>query len=221
MDTSEDNQSKISQFNAYFSAYWMQRVTLQRFSVFSYTRGTNNDSESHNSRLKATIRQHKPNIYCFLVNLNNLIMDTNIDMERIDNGLQVTRKIKDKFRRNMARREEAKAKLSNGTYSVQQYLSIIYHTFDTSVAEFRIPDDDDKTDDPAGQQEQDPTKEGNPCGICVRELQRRVAILPCGHSHYCETCITVLHAQATEAEPAKYPSCSAHDVPFPFISNFS
>ncbi len=210
LDINQDSKERVARFKAYFYAYWLEKVTPEKLSVFDFARGTNNDSESYHSRIKSTVRQHKPNIYYFLNHINNIISDTNKDIERVDNGLQITRKQKKKSAANIERRKACKEKFINGTYTVAEYLNAIVYTFDTCVSEFRIPFEDE--DDDVGQAQENEEEGGesqDQCGICVEEIQRKVAVIPCGHTAYCENCIAILRAAATEEEPPTCPSCRA------------
>ncbi|KAK3888653.1 hypothetical protein Pcinc_007378 [Petrolisthes cinctipes] len=121
------------------SDYWIRKVTPERLSVFNFTRGTNNDAESFHSRLRAIVRQHKPNIYTFLLHLNNLIPDAIKDIERLDADMDITRHKKEKFCRNIERRQNFKEKLQNGTYTLTQYINAVVYTFDSSASQFIFP----------------------------------------------------------------------------------
>ena len=92
-----------------------------------------------------------------------------------------------------------------------EYLNAVAYTFDSCVSDFHIPFDDD--DDDAGEvdpqlaaQAQDQGNREDTCGICVQRLERRIAIIPCGHSTYCEDCVAILQAQAVDS-PAVCPTC--------------
>ena len=55
---------------------------------------TNNGSESYHGRLKPLIKCCKPRIWNFLDTLNEIIIDTDNELARIKEGLEITRKRK-------------------------------------------------------------------------------------------------------------------------------
>lgn len=112
---------------------------MQWFSQTTLDSGTSDDAESYYSRLKAIVRHHKPNIYTFLTHLNNVIIETTKDNERVVAGLDITRQKKEKFVRNIERRQKLKEQLQNGTYTLTQYISAVAYTFDSSVSAFQLP----------------------------------------------------------------------------------
>ena len=130
---SADAATKVQKFKLYFFRQWIRKVTPEKFSVFNFERGTNNDAEAFHSRLKAIIRTHKPNLYSFLAHLNNLMIDTKNDIARADSGLQLTRKRKQKFVQNLERRSVCKEKYTEGTYNASQFLNAVMYTLDPSL----------------------------------------------------------------------------------------
>lgn len=218
-DVNDHSQTKITAFKTYITEYWIRKVTPQRISVFEFSRGTNNDAESYHSRLKAIVRQHKPNIYTFLTHLNNLITDTTKDTERVDAGLDITRQKKEKFVRNIERRQNLKEQLQNRTYTLTQYINAVAYTFDSSVSAFQLPGD---SGDESGDEHQGPdnnaagTQDVPPelrCSICLRRRERTVVLLPCRHASSCADCITILVSAADNNNPATCPTCrtAIHD----------
>ena len=93
-DVNDHSQSKITVFKTYITEDWIPEDTSQRISILEYSHGTNSDAELYHCRLKAIVRQHKPNIYTLLTHLSHLITDTTKDIERVDAGLDITRQKK-------------------------------------------------------------------------------------------------------------------------------
>ena len=62
-DVNDHSQSKITVFKTYITEDWIPEDTSQRISILEYSRGTNSDAELYHCRLKAIVRQHKPDIY--------------------------------------------------------------------------------------------------------------------------------------------------------------
>ena len=73
----DHSQAKITAFKTYINEYWIRKVTMQRISVFEFSRVglTNNDAELYHSRRKVIVSRHKPNGYTFLKHLSNLVTD--------------------------------------------------------------------------------------------------------------------------------------------------
>ncbi len=196
-----DKQVLARRLKDYFYRYWIRTVTPEKFSVFDFSRGTNNDAESFHSRLKSIIRTHKPNLFSFLSHLNNVMDDAKMDVARLDEGLQITRKRKAKFVQNIARREEYKQKLSSGIFTVQKFLNAVVHTLDTSIVVSENLDnlelaEGDLTEEqgnlPAAEEAEVPQE--LQCSVCLQRRERTIVLLPCWHGTFCAGCIEVLSA---------------------------
>ncbi|MPC99665.1 hypothetical protein E2C01_095093 [Portunus trituberculatus] len=165
-----------------------------------------------------TTNQHKPNIYTFLTHLNDLMTDTTKHIERVDAGLDITRQKKEKFVRNIERRQNLKEQLQNGTYTLTQHINAVPYTFDSSVSAFHLPGD---SGDESGDEHQGPhnnaagTQDVPPkfrCSILLRRRERTVVALACRHASLCADCITILVPAADPNNPATCPTCTdIHD----------
>ena len=221
---SADAASKVRKFKLYFFRQWIRKVTPEKFSVFNFERGTNNDVEAFHSRLKAIIRTHKPNLHSFLAHLNNLMVDTKNDIARADSGLQLTRKRKQKFVQNLERRSACKEKYTEGTYNASQFLNAVMYTLDPSlIAEAyhqHSSDDEEEEEDPmaalpaaaaaaaaAEAQAQDHIPAELRCAVCLARREQTVVLLPCWHGQFCKSCIDTLVENSSAEMPAKCPVC--------------
>ena len=83
------HQENINKFIDYFERTWIPQIHL--LSYYDANILTNNFSETFNKRLKSSIGVHHANPWSFLEKLNNIIIDLELDSNRIDNGLQTTR----------------------------------------------------------------------------------------------------------------------------------
>ncbi len=216
---SPDAATKVQKFKLYFFRQWIRKVTPEKFSVFNFERGTNNDAEAFHSRLKAIIRTHKPNLYSFLAQLNNLMTDTKNDIIRADSGLQVTRRRKQKFVQNLERRNVCKEKYTGGTYNVSQFLNAVMYTLDPSlIAEAHQNSSDDEEgeeEDPAAAADPPPAPDVPPelqCAVCLARRDRTVVLLPCWHGQFCPSCIETIIQNSSAEEPAKCPVCRTNIV---------
>ena len=66
----------FQRFKRYIRSQWMlnTNITPDILSVFSFVNATNNGAESFHSELKRKM-SHKPNIWHFILNLNNVLKD--------------------------------------------------------------------------------------------------------------------------------------------------
>ncbi len=131
---SEPIQRRISQLKTYVTRFWLGKVSAQNLSIYRFQHATNNNCEAFHSRLKSLIRTHRPAIWTYQGHLNTVIKDTELEVRRIDEGLQLTRARKKIFQTTAARRVLNKQKLASGAYSPLHYLDAMAHTLDSSVA---------------------------------------------------------------------------------------
>ena len=62
-----------------------------RLSVFRNEKQTTNDLESFHANLKRKFESHNPNFWDFIKKLNDVILSSQKDMERINNHLPIRR----------------------------------------------------------------------------------------------------------------------------------
>ena len=75
----------------YYEKYWLRKIGPIRLSVFQKEKLTTNDLESLHANLKRKFKSHNPNFWEFINKLNEIILSTEKDMERIINGLPIRR----------------------------------------------------------------------------------------------------------------------------------
>ena len=97
----------------------------KELSIFSADNATNNGAETCHKSLKSFVKVHHLNIWKFLFDLNKIILDYEIEYQRLDQGLRITRKSSKKNIENAERRKACKDKLQDGTFSTTQYLNAI------------------------------------------------------------------------------------------------
>ncbi len=211
------NETKVQvrKFTSYVSRFWLTTVTPERMSVYDLRHSTNNHCEALHSRLKSRIRSHHPSIWTFVGHLNNLTRDTELELLRLDGGLQITRPRKLKSVKCQQRREECKAKLADGSYTPLQYLRAIAHTMDSSISLLQSNSDDrldlglddeslerEVDDDTTGgsgatrgpdapqAEADDSTQEGSrpTCAVCLGVRASTVLYLNCKHALVCKRC---------------------------------
>ncbi len=190
-----EGKEKIAQIKRYVIRFWLDKIGPAKFSVHSFEKSTNNVSEAFHSRLKSRIQTHRPNYWTFLQHLNDSIADTKRDIERIESGLQIVRRPRNKYVRNMARRELCKRKLADGTFTPIQYLNSIAYTVNPDVINtgnlerLEMETEVDEVGD-----EQEPVNEvqqNNRCAVCLGPREDLKIFLPCGHGG-CGNCVDII-----------------------------
>ena len=92
----------IKKLKVYYKKTWI--IGQKGLSVFSAENATNNGAEAFHKTLKSVITVHHPNIWKFLFDLNNVILDFELEYQRLEQGLEITRKPKRQTSENAARR---------------------------------------------------------------------------------------------------------------------
>ncbi len=185
-------KSGFRKFHSYIKRFWLETITPEKISVFDLSRSTNNDCESFHSRLKAKIKTHRPNIWSFLGHLNNIMHDTDLDIERLHNGLQLGRPKSRATLKNMEKRMSLKEKLSNDEINPQNYLTAVAHTFDSSLSNFSqgSPSDEESDESEAEMEEEEHQADARTaCPVCLQPRVDTYVLLPCFHG-FCDACST-------------------------------
>ncbi len=190
-DISIHFQSQNKKLIKYIRRFWLGTITPEKLSVFDLPRGTNNDLESFHAQLKARIKTHRPNPWSFLGHLNNLMSDVSLDIERLQNGLNISRKASPSSLESVRARLECKQKLTNGTYTPMKYLSAISYTFDSALFQKLEPDEsaEESSDEDSSTTEQG--GEERRCPICRDVCNSPYILIPCGH-FFCNNCSQAL-----------------------------
>ena len=115
----------INKFTRYYKKTWI--IGEKPSSVFSSEHETNNGAETFHKTLKP-VKVHHPNVWKFLSDLNNTIIDFGSEYQRLEQGLKITRNPKQKDIANAQFRMECKEKFTSGTYLIQQYLNSLSGT---------------------------------------------------------------------------------------------
>ena len=76
-------------FKSYFSKVWIEASV--GISVFYYEFNTNNGAESYHNCLNSYIKTNHPNVWKFMLALLSVVADYDLDLGRLDNGLEITR----------------------------------------------------------------------------------------------------------------------------------
>ena len=75
----------------YYQKQWLTRIGPSQLSIFTSKVTTNNGAESYHAKLNNTFKCNHPNIWYFCDTLNKIITDTDTDITRLNNGLDISR----------------------------------------------------------------------------------------------------------------------------------
>ena len=98
----------VGLFKNYFSITWIEESAS--ISIFYYEFNTNNGAESYHKSLNSYIKTNHPNIWKFLSGLQNVMKDYDLELQRLNNGLEITRAPKQKILLNIQQRTEYKTR---------------------------------------------------------------------------------------------------------------
>ena len=96
---------KLQKLKEYFKNRWLSQIQPAELSFYNLDISTNNAAESYHSKLKSLVRTCHPRIWTFMVTLNQIIQDTDNDIGRSQQALEITRPRKKKDVQNFARRK--------------------------------------------------------------------------------------------------------------------
>ena len=74
----------------YYKKQWLSRIASEELSIFELNISTNNASESYHSRLNSMIKNSHPRIWTFMSTLNEVIKDTDNDIDRLSRGKEIS-----------------------------------------------------------------------------------------------------------------------------------
>ena len=109
----------VNSFKKYFTKTWINGS--ENLSVFYNEVTTNNGAESYHNKLRSYLKLIHPNIWKFMSSMDKVMCDYDLELKRLDDGLQITRMPKLKSRSNADLRMEYKTKYLNKKYSTFEY----------------------------------------------------------------------------------------------------
>ena len=116
-----------------------QKHTCKRAFCLLAEVNTNNGAEAYHKKIKAYIKTPHPRIWSFIDSLNKIIADYDTDLQRLQNGVEITR-IKCKKDKDIAQvRAICRERLRTGDVSPLQYLYYLRETIEELRPEDQIP----------------------------------------------------------------------------------
>jgi hypothetical protein len=180
-------------------------VGTARMSVYGKPERTNNGSESFNSKLIRLFKTAHPNIYVFLEKLQNVTTSETSTARAFLNGRKIRRSKCREYAANDAAIKRCVQRLQTGQYDVLQFLRAASHRFSDQRSIIPNLDDDDHDANHGGRVQNSLAfsvivaadnstgdlheNELNNCEICTLRGRSKRALVPCGHSRFCDDCI--------------------------------
>ena len=101
MSSLMERSNNIFNYGHFVSFTLNENIQIEKFkryykpsqlSVFTSKLTTNNGAESYHAKISNIFKCNHPNIWIFCETLNNIIIDTDAEIGRLDNGLDISRR---------------------------------------------------------------------------------------------------------------------------------
>ena len=196
----------FQKFKDYVQAQWINGTDQDDLSVHGQRDATNNFSESFNAILKKEIKTKQPNVWFFLLTMNNILADKALDSSRLSDGLPIVRDRGLATEENIQRRRDAENRLANGEITSIEFLDLVLHSFQGYVNDVRVdyqrrlfqiddaeavevaaedPDANDLENDPGDNNQRR-------CCVCLNNYEATWICMPCRHGGACQNCLSTI-----------------------------
>ena len=139
-------QENIVLFQRYYKKQWLKRIGPLQLSIFACNVTTNNGVESYHAKISKKFKSNHPNFWNFCETLNNVIIDTDTDIARLKNGLDISRiQKKDQLTKNHLLKS-SKDKLLSGMYTLIDFIAALRTTIDSIQVKDNEFDDNESFD---------------------------------------------------------------------------
>jgi hypothetical protein len=217
---SDQSPSKVltTQLFRYVERQWLNKTNIgpSRLSFRDNPSRTNNVLESFHAALRQRVKVAHPNLFSFLGHLQRTTMDNQADIGRLNNGMAIRRPKKRANIVNDCRIKGCIRRFDNKSYTRLQFLRAVSHSMgahsDMLCAHAAQSDSGDDADDADadGDDEShhiDSSRDmeatvdteavtDDCCEVCLLvPREKRIALVPCGHQRFCESCATEVHNQ--------------------------
>ena len=85
----DTEKANIDKLKRYFTNRWLGQVSSDELSIFDAKSTTNNGAESYHAKLKTRVQTIHPRIWSFLSVLNEIIVDTDLEVEILLSGKKI------------------------------------------------------------------------------------------------------------------------------------
>lgn len=225
---------QLRQLVEYVQSQWIRKSSIgpERLTVRHHKSRTNNVLESYHSGLRRRIQVTHPNLFSFLGHLQRLTTDAMNDLTRLTNGHNIRRPKKKLNLLNETRIKACIARFDVGSYNRLQFLRAISHCMGAHTNAFHPstePSDSEDVDEHQPSESQaaistptssTPTSPSTQpvavvapsatvpdtcCEVCLVAPRATVALVPCGHSRFCSSCVDTLSAMGSSCPICRTP----------------
>ena len=116
-----DSANQFRKLKVYVRNQWITRTPANELSIYTSIQTTNNRAEIYHGKLKSEQVVNRPRIWLFIQSMNDIITDTNLDIERMRGGIDITRPRKKKVRQRSSK-ERVQNKQEGGEFTLLQYI---------------------------------------------------------------------------------------------------
>lgn len=207
-----DNSSSTAATNQlfrYVERQWLNKASIgaSRLSVRDNPSRTNNSLESFHAALRRRIKVAHPNLFTFLGHLQRTTIDSQADICRLNRGMAIRRAKKRSNIHNDSRIKTCIRRFDDNGYSRVQFLRAVSHSMgahSSNLCETPTDSDSETSADDADANTNavvatvaTPATDSNDCEVClVAQRDPRIALVPCGHQRFCETCANEVERQS-------------------------
>ena len=179
----QEDDTRFRKLKTYLRKQWIIKTPANELSIYKSSQTTNNGAEIYHAKLKAEFVFSHPQIWYFIQILNDIITDTDLDVERLRNGIEISRPRKKKNIANDMLRRQCKRKLEEGVYTPEQYLFALGSTVELDTSSQQV-------DDTSSGSDEDNEQVNNQllCCVCLQVRASTILFYPCRHARCCQDC---------------------------------
>ena len=182
-----ENDLRFTKFKRYIEKQWIRRTPANELSIFNAIQTTNNGAEIYHAKLKSEVVVKQPRIWHFVQVLNNIIADTDIDLELLRNGIEISRPTRKKSIQNAKLRRECKQKLEDGEYTPLQYLFALE---DSNEPDINLPQQSEEILSETEESDDEETDQAV-CCVCLQPRVSTILFYPCRHVNVVNAVVTI------------------------------
>ena len=91
----QEDDNRFRKLKTYLRKQWIIKTPANELSIYKSNQTTNNGAEIYHAKLKAEIVVSHPRIWYFIQILNDIITDTDLNVERLRNCIEISRPAKE------------------------------------------------------------------------------------------------------------------------------
>ena len=145
--------------------------------------------------LMSNIKTSHPNIWKILSSLEDIILDFDLEIRRLEERLITTRGSNPKSRKNADLRNQYKTKYLNRVFTAIEYINAISSTIGKEKKRKGNPKDQEHSNTEKSELSDDGEHTNSRCYLCLQQRIDNFGLLHDGFAHpgFCERCATEIH----------------------------